>query len=264
MDTLALTVAAVLLSLLVAIPLGIWAGLSDRVDPGRDAGARPHADDADVRLPGAADAVLPDRPGLGDDRDPDLRGAAGDPAHRARDPLGAAGERRGGRSLGSTRGQTLLKVLLPMSKRTVVVGINQTIMAALSMVTVAALIDAPGLGETVLKALQTLDVGVAFNAGLAIVVIAIVLDRVTTAAGDRPWRTGESCGGKVLLGAGARRQCWSRSGSPAPTCGRPSSPSDVNVGSRIAVDRGRRDRLGAGQPSAGSPTASGTRSPSGC
>ena len=73
-----------------------------------------------------------------------------------------------------------------MSRSTVVVGINQTIMAALSMVTVAALIDAPGLGQTVLKALQTLDVGVAFNAGLAIVVLAIVLDRVTTAAGDRP------------------------------------------------------------------------------
>jgi glycine betaine/proline transport system permease protein len=76
-----------------------------------------------------------------------------------------------------------------MSRSTVVVGVNQTIMAALSMVTVAALIDAPGLGQSVLKALQTLDVGTAFNAGLAIVVLAIVLDRVTTAAEDRPTRT---------------------------------------------------------------------------
>jgi glycine betaine/proline transport system permease protein len=58
-------------------------------------------------------------------------------------------------------------------------------MAALSMVTIAALIDAPGLGKTVIKALETLDVGTAFNAGLAIVVIAIVLDRVTTAAAVR-------------------------------------------------------------------------------
>ena len=48
-------------------------------------------------------------------------------------------------------------------------GINQTIMAALSMVTIAALIDAPGLGQTVLQALISLDVGTAFNAGLAIV-----------------------------------------------------------------------------------------------
>jgi glycine betaine/proline transport system permease protein len=106
-------------------------------------------------------------------------------------------------------------------------------MAALSMVTVAALIDAPGLGQTVLKALQTLDVGVAFNAGLAIVVLAIVLDRVTTAAGDRPWRTA-SVRRKVLLGAGAvgvlvavwfsRTYVWAAE-----------FPSDVNIGSRIAV-----------------------------
>jgi glycine betaine/proline transport system permease protein len=53
------------------------------------------------------------------------------------------------------------------------------------MVTIAALIDAPGLGKTVLKALETLDVGTAFNAGLAIVVMAIVLDRITTAASRR-------------------------------------------------------------------------------
>jgi len=72
-----------------------------------------------------------------------------------------------------------------MSRRTIVLGVNQTIMAALSMVTIAALIDAPGLGKTVIKALQTLDVGTAFNAGLAIVVLAIILDRVTTAAAAR-------------------------------------------------------------------------------
>ena len=72
-----------------------------------------------------------------------------------------------------------------MAKRTIVLGINQTIMAALAMVTIAALIDAPGLGKTVIKALQSLDVGTAFNAGLAIVVMAVVLDRVTTAAGAR-------------------------------------------------------------------------------
>ncbi|WP_086752944.1 ABC transporter permease subunit, partial [Streptomyces scabiei] len=88
-------------------------------------------------------------------------------------------------SLGATRRQALLKVLLPMSKRTVVMGVNQSIMAALAMVTIAALIDAPGLGKTVLQALQSLDVGTAFNAGLAIVVMAIVLDRVTTAASAR-------------------------------------------------------------------------------
>src|SRR4029077_4950425 len=88
-------------------------------------------------------------------------------------------------SLGATRWQTLTGGLLPMSKRTILPGVNQTIMAALSMVTIAALIDAPGLGKTVVKALQTLDVGTAFNAGLAIVVLAIILDRVATPAAAR-------------------------------------------------------------------------------
>ena len=88
-------------------------------------------------------------------------------------------------SLGTTRPQMLLKVTLPVAKRTVVIGINQTIMAALSMVTLAALIDAPGLGRVVLEALNHLDIGTAFNGGLAIVIMAIVFDRVTTAASVR-------------------------------------------------------------------------------
>src|SRR4029453_10411770 len=86
---------------------------------------------------------------------------------------------------GATRWQILTRVQLPMAKSTVVVGLNQTIMAALSMVTIAALIDAPGLGQVILPALRTLHVGAAFNAGLAIVIMAIVLDRTTTAAGER-------------------------------------------------------------------------------
>src|SRR5437879_1702318 len=72
-----------------------------------------------------------------------------------------------------------------MAKRTIVLGINQTIMAALSMVTIAALIAAPGLGQVVVQALSTQDVGTAFNAGLAIVIMAIILDRTTTAASER-------------------------------------------------------------------------------
>jgi glycine betaine/proline transport system permease protein len=233
MDTLALTVAAVLLSLLFAIPLGIWAGLSDRAFR-----VATLVLDLMQTLPtfvylapltlffaiGPAAATIAT---LIYAAPPAVRLTA----HAIRSVPPESVE--AARSLGSTRGQTLLKVLLPMSRSTVVVGINQTIMAALSMVTVAALIDAPGLGQTVLKALQTLDVGVAFNAGLAIVVIAIVLDRVTTAAGDRPWRTA-SLRRKVLLGAGAlavlvavwfsRTYVWAAE-----------FPSDVNVGSRIAV-----------------------------
>ena len=88
-------------------------------------------------------------------------------------------------SMGSTRMQALRKVQLPQAKRTIVVGINQTIMAALSMVTIAALIDAPGLGKVVIRALESLDIGSSFQAGLGIVILAVVLDRTTTAAASK-------------------------------------------------------------------------------
>jgi glycine betaine/proline transport system permease protein len=87
-------------------------------------------------------------------------------------------------SMGSTVVQTLRKVQMPMARRTIVVGINQTTMAALSMVTIAALISGPGLGQPVVQALSTLDVGEASVAGLCIVILAIMLDRVTTAASE--------------------------------------------------------------------------------
>ena len=88
-------------------------------------------------------------------------------------------------SLGSTSGQQLFGVELPMAKRTIIVGINQTTMAALSMATISALINGPGLGQPVIQALQSLDIGQAFVSGLAIVVMAIMLDRSTTAASER-------------------------------------------------------------------------------
>ena len=88
-------------------------------------------------------------------------------------------------SLGVSRSQLLQQVQLPMAKRTIVVGLNQCTMAALSMATIAALINGPGLGKPVVKALQALDVGAAFVSGLAIVLMAIMLDRTTTAASER-------------------------------------------------------------------------------
>ncbi|MFF4033822.1 ABC transporter permease [Streptomyces sviceus] len=185
MDTLSLTLSAVLVALLFAIPLGVWAGLSERVNRI----VTPFLDFMQTMptmvylapltlffLIGGASAtiatVIYAAP-------PALRITA----HAIRSVPPTTVE--AAESMGATRRQSLLKVLLPMSRRTVVMGVNQTIMAALAMVTIAALIDAPGLGKTVVQALQSLDVGTAFNAGLAIVVMAIVLDRVTTAASER-------------------------------------------------------------------------------
>ncbi len=81
-------------------------------------------------------------------------------------------------SFGSTGSQKLFKVELPLAKPTIMAGINQTILLALSMVVIASMIGAPGLGEDVLTALQRAQVGSGFVAGLGLVVLAIILDRL--------------------------------------------------------------------------------------
>ena len=85
-------------------------------------------------------------------------------------------------SLGSTRRQVLFKVQVPMARTTVGLAVNQTIMMALSMVVIAAFVGAGGLGEAVMRGLKTLDVGASFEAGLAIVLLAMILDRLTASA----------------------------------------------------------------------------------
>ncbi|MBA3989759.1 MAG: ABC transporter permease subunit [Propionibacteriales bacterium] len=88
-------------------------------------------------------------------------------------------------SLGQNRWQRLRHVELPMAKRTIIVGVNQTTMAALAMATIAAYVDGPGLGQPVLEGLRRGQLGKSFVAGLAIVIMAIMLDRTTTAASTR-------------------------------------------------------------------------------
>ncbi|APE32573.1 ABC transporter permease [Halomonas aestuarii] len=80
---------------------------------------------------------------------------------------------------GATRRQKLLKVQLPLSLPTLMAGINQTIMLALSMVVIAAMIGADGLGSEVWRAIQRLRPGDGFEAGIAVVILAMLLDRVT-------------------------------------------------------------------------------------
>ena len=87
-------------------------------------------------------------------------------------------------SSGQSSFQRLRKVQLPMARKTIVVGLNQTIMAALAMATIAAYINGPGLGKPVLAALTRTDVGGAFVPGMLIVVMAVMLDRTATAASE--------------------------------------------------------------------------------
>lgn len=82
-------------------------------------------------------------------------------------------------AFGSTGTQKLFKVELPMAKSTIMAGINQTVMLALSMVVIASMIGAPGLGREVLSSLQRAQVGTGFVAGIGIVVLAIIIDRIT-------------------------------------------------------------------------------------
>ncbi|MCM3145424.1 proline/glycine betaine ABC transporter permease [Brevibacillus sp. MER 51] len=92
-------------------------------------------------------------------------------------------------AFGATGWQKLVKVQLPYAKSTILAGVNQCIMLALSMVVIAAMIGAKGLGADVYRAVSQVDIGRGFEAGLSIVIIAIVLDRLTQHAGKKERNT---------------------------------------------------------------------------
>ena len=116
-----------------------------------------------------------------------------------------------GEAFGATKRQLLWKVELPYALPTIMAGITQCIMLSLSMVVIAALVGADGLGKPVVRALNTVNIAMGFEAGLAIVILAIMLDRVC----KRPERRAGSPDG------GGRVQAMSTSSS-APTARRPS------------------------------------------
>jgi len=95
-----------------------------------------------------------------------------------------------GLAFGCNRRQLLLKIQLPLAMPSIMAGINQTIMLALSMVVIASMIGAGGLGNTVLTGIQRLDVGLGFEGGLGVVILAILLDRITQSVGQRRSRAG--------------------------------------------------------------------------
>ncbi|MGH6945725.1 MAG: choline ABC transporter permease subunit [Kiloniellales bacterium] len=83
-----------------------------------------------------------------------------------------------GEAFGATKAQTLWKVELPHAMPTIMAGVTQCIMLSLSMVVIAALVGADGLGKPVVRALNTVNIAQGFEAGLAIVIVAILLDRI--------------------------------------------------------------------------------------
>jgi glycine betaine/proline transport system permease protein len=185
METLSLMLAAVLVSLAVGIPAGVLAGRSDRFDkvitPVLDvmqivpafAYLMPVVIFFSVGNPAAVIATVV---------------YAVPPAVRIT-ALGVRGVARESvemaESLGATRRQVLFGVQLPLALRSIMLGVNQTIMMALSIVIIASLIGGGGLGDTVISALSFVDVGLAMVASSAIVIMAIALDRSTEAAAVR-------------------------------------------------------------------------------
>jgi glycine betaine/proline transport system permease protein len=101
-----------------------------------------------------------------------------------------------GLAFGCTPRQLLTKVQMPLAMPTIMQGINQTIMLSLSMVVIASMIGAGGLGNTVLTGIQRLNVGLGFEGGLGVVLVAILLDRITQTFGD-PHKHGGGGGGLV-------------------------------------------------------------------
>jgi len=185
METLALTLAAVLLSLAIGVPLGILTAKSDRFR----AVMTPILDVMQIMPQFAYLIPFVLLFGIGAPAAVIVTMVYAMPAAIRITALGIRGvpmpSLEAARSLGSTAAQVLTKVELPLARRTIGLAVNQTIMLALSMVIITVVIDGPGLGVPIIRAVQILNVGAIFNAGLAIVVLAIVLDRVTEQASRR-------------------------------------------------------------------------------
>ncbi|HKK58332.1 MAG TPA: proline/glycine betaine ABC transporter permease [Salinivirga sp.] len=185
METLALIFVSTLVALIIAVPLGIWAAKKENVNKV----VRPILDFMQTmpafvylipavlffsigKLPGAFATVIFAMP-------PAVRLTTLGIQQTPGDVVEAA------RAFGATNRQILFKVELPLATKTIFAGVNQTIMMALSMVVIAGMIAAGGLGEKVLEGINNLDIGLGFESGFAVVILAIILDRITQAFSEK-------------------------------------------------------------------------------
>nr|WP_274636709.1 proline/glycine betaine ABC transporter permease [Microbacterium bovistercoris] len=191
MDTLALTLVAVIIAIAIAIPVGIWAARSQTVSTI----VRPILDFLQTMpafvylipaiflfgigvVPGMVATIL----------------FAVAPGVRLTE-LGIRGVDKevveAGNAFGATPGRILRQIQLPLAMPSIMAGVNQVIMLALSMAVIASMVGAPGLGKDIIQALSRTDISLGFEAGLSVVIIAMILDRITGALGaaKRPRRT---------------------------------------------------------------------------
>ncbi|MGI5892008.1 MAG: ABC transporter permease [Bacillota bacterium] len=184
MSTLGLVVTATLITVIIGLPLGIWMSRNDTLNKV----IRPILDfmqtmPAFVYLipavyffdlgvaPGIVATVIFAMPPVVRLTDLGIRQVP-------RDVIEAS------HSFGATSGQLLLKVQMPLAMPTILAGLNQTIMLSLSMVVISAMIGSGGLGDVVLRGITQMKMGQGFEGGLAVVILAMVLDRITQGFGN--------------------------------------------------------------------------------
>ena len=205
-STFALIGFSVLVTAMIGVPLGVWAARSDRVERVM----RPFLD-AMQTMPTFV-YLIPVLVLFGFGRPSAVLATiifAAPPIIRLTN-LGirqvSAEAMDAARSFGSTSRQILYKVQLPLAKPSIMMGLNQTIMMALGMVIIVVLIGAPGLGKDVWLATKRVDVGLGLEAGLAVVLLAIILDRTSYAFSQRDALRSTRRRGSVLFAAGMQRK----------------------------------------------------------
>ncbi|MPW25820.1 ABC transporter permease subunit [Alkalibaculum sp. M08DMB] len=185
MQTLALVITATFIALIIGIPLGIWMSRNDKLNNIM----RPVLDFMQTmpafvylipavyffdlgQVPGAVATVIFAMP-------PVVRLTSLGIRQVPEDVIEAS------HSFGATSSQLLFKVQIPLALPTILAGLNQTIMLSLSMVVISAMIGAGGLGNVVLRGITQMRIGEGFEGGLAVVILAMLLDRITQGLGQQ-------------------------------------------------------------------------------
>ncbi|RZE91069.1 ABC transporter permease/substrate binding protein [Streptomyces sp. SCA2-2] len=209
MATLSLVLVATLVAIVLSVPLGIWAARSRTVS----AVLRPVLDFMQT-MPGMV-YLLPAVIFFGLGAAPGIVATiifAMPPGVRMTE-LGIRqvdGELvEAAEAFGTTPRNTLLRVQLPLALSTIMAGVNQVIMLGLSMVVIAGMVGAAGLGSSVYEGISQLNIGLGFEAGVSIVILAIYLDRLTSGLGQQVSPVGRRAIAKARTAAAGGKKIWS-------------------------------------------------------
>ncbi|MCX5072018.1 ABC transporter permease/substrate binding protein [Streptomyces sp. NPDC054949] len=215
MSTLSLVLVATLVTLFFAVPLGIWASRSDRVS----AVLRPVLDFMQTMpamvylipgiiffgvgvVPGIIATIIFSLPPGVRMTELGIRQVDGELVEAAD-------------AFGTTPRDTLVRVQLPLALPTIMAGINQVIMLGLSMVVIAGMVGGGGLGGAVYRAIGNVDIGLGFEAGISIVILAMYLDRMTGALGRQVSPLGRRALAKTQAAARGAAKLWNHRPQPA-------------------------------------------------